>query len=146
MIRAGALAIAILSSAASAAFAAPVDLSGRWSFTSNVGAGEGCRFGGTATVTPTENTDQFEATLVAEHNCPDYYHFIVEQSADLRVTGKQVSVLSTIKDIVKQDTKPGWEDYAPDNFALTLQSDGHLFGSLNGRGVARWVRQEEGIS
>lgn len=146
MIRAVGSAAIIALACCGMAAADTADLSGRWSFSSNVGAGANCQFQGTATLLPTERADEYSANLIAEHTCPDYYHFIVEQTAEIHVTGKQISVLSTIKEMIKQDARPGWEDYSPDNFALTLQSDGHLFGSLNGRGIARWVRQEEGIS
>ncbi len=146
MIRTATLIALMALVSASPAFADSTDLSGRWSFTSKVGAGAGCTFQGTATVVATEKVDKFDAVLLAEHNCPDYYHFIVEQTADISVKGNQVTVLSTIQKIIKQETEPGWEDYSPDNFALTIQKSGNLFGSLNGNGASRWVRQEEGIS
>ncbi len=139
-----------LTLAASQAYAdredAIIDLSGQWEFTSTSGVNADCAFTGTAFLQKTETDGLYAATMTAEHYCPGFYHFVVEQTSEVRLFGDQVSVRSTIDRFVKRETEPGWESYVPDNFALTVRSDSRLFGTLNRRNAAEWQRTRGAMS
>ena len=130
--------IALLSAPVASAEKEPVsiDMSGSWEFSSNSGISADCSFTGTAFLEKTDEDGRYEGKLTAEHYCPGYYHFVVEQSSEVTVFGNQVSVRSNIERYIKRETEPGWESYVPDNFALTVKSQSRLFGTLNQRNAA----------
>ncbi|MEM6535300.1 MAG: hypothetical protein AAF613_06625 [Pseudomonadota bacterium] len=124
--------------------AALVDISGTWSI--SVRDRADCTFAGQATLLPTDNPAAYTAHLTMRHDCPEFGGAaIAVQKSDVSVLGKQVSVRSTIVEFPSGFSA----SYAPDDFALTIQSPNRMFGIQTdryGRLPAEWVRQESGIS
>lgn len=138
--------------AAGAILAAPhataetVSLAGTW--TINVQEQAPCEFAGQIHLRPVDQAT-YEGTLTMRHACPFFEdgEIIANQESRVSVKGNQVSVISKVVEFPMQED---WSDsYAPDNFALTVQSPNRLFGIQTDRyGTlpAEWVRTATGIS
>ena len=104
-----------------------------------------CQFGGYATVRQRE--DGYSADVTMRHVCPMYFAdgFTARQSSKITIMNNQVSVRSKVIEV----TPASGGAYAPDHFALTMQSDSRLFGThfdQYGSNPAEWVRSEAGTS
>ena len=123
---------------------APANIAGHWTFNARVD--ESCTFGGTARL---EKTDEgtYRCELTARQSCTALEDdYLVRQSCQVSVFGNQVSVRSTIEEFINGFSSPY---YYPDNFALTIQSDDYMFGTLVSSGSTKpseWRRSEGGIS
>ena len=137
------LAVTLGVPAANQAETAP-NLAGVW--TISVNDGPECEFGGQAVLKPTE--DGYTADLTMHHDCPFFPEggYTAVQTSEVSLLGNQVSVRSKIVEFANGN----WSNqYAPDHFALTIQSDGRLFGIQTdryGTKPAEWQRREAGIS
>lgn len=120
------------------------NLAGSW--TINVDDNEACEFNGRITIKPMPDGN-YEGELTMRHACPSFIEeYIVRQKATISVMRNQVSVRSEIIEFLSGTPAEG---YAPDNFALTIQSANRLFGVQTdrwGTEPAEWVRQASGIS
>lgn len=123
---------------------APVNIAGQWTFSARVD--ESCSFGGTAQLEKT-GEGAYRCELTARQSCTGLEDdYLVRQSCEVSVFGNQVSVRSQIEEFINGFSSPY---YYPDNFALTIQSDDYMFGSLVSSGATKpseWRRSEGGIS
>lgn len=140
----GFLACTLLCDAHSDTTEPEIDISGTWSI--SVRDRADCTFAGQAIVSPTDEPATYTAQLTMRHDCPEFGGAaIAVQESEVNVLGKQVSVRSTIVEFPSGFSA----SYAPDDFALTIQSATRMFGIQTdryGRLPAEWVRQESGIS
>mgnify|MGYP001794664038 CR=1 FL=1 len=119
------------------------DLSGTWSITT---LDDPCEFGGQATLTKSDTG--YVGQLIMRHDCPNWESGPITalQSSTISISGNQVSVRSKIIDF----PLTSWSStYAPDHFALTIQSADRMHGIQTdryGMKSATWVRSESGIS
>lgn len=136
--------------ALSLSFAAPAqaetvpNIAGSWTFTAKLPIE--CSFGGNAFFEKV-GENKFKGELTANQDCPGLdAPWVVRQSCEASMLGKQVSVRCTIAEFVN-----GFESryYYPDNFTLTAESSQRMFGALVSAGdanPAEWIRNETGIS
>ena len=145
MIRAALLALTALAFG-SAATSEDIDFTGTWSITTNEPAP--CSLTGQATLAPSPDKDvsDYACELTMRHVCPNGFDAVVRQSCKVRLTGRQVTVLSALEEAVNGASLA---QYAPDNFNLTIQSANELYGAhidAYGSLIATWTRSEGSIS
>jgi len=139
------LALASLAFATSA-IAEDTDFTGTWSITTSEPAP--CSLTGQATLTPSAdpNISDYTCELTMRHVCPNGFDAVVRQSCKVRLTGRQLTVISAIEEAVNGASLA---QYAPDNFNLTIQSVNELYGAhidAYGSLIATWTRSEGSIS
>lgn len=123
------------------------DLTGNWSVKAKM---TWCDFEGQMIVSPTEESHIFHGDLTMRQLCPGAEEPIVaHQTSKIYVTGKQVTVQSTITEVIDPYREEPNTTYAPDDFVMTVKSANELYGIQTdryGRRTARWTREELGIS
>lgn len=122
------------------------DVLGNWSFQTSPYRGGQCVMTGTMTLSPHPDEGRYACELTAVEMCSMWGRSVVRQSCDVRRFGDQVSVRSTIEEML--EAKFEGLVYVPDNFTLTVQSHERMFGALVSAVTApvEFRRANDGIS
>lgn len=124
----------------------PSDVLGSWSFQTKPYRGGQCLMTGTMRLSHDPEEGLYGCELTAVEVCSMWGRSVVEQSCLARRFGNQVSIRSEITQMLEQ--KAQGLVYVPDNFSLTIQDAGRMFGALVSAATApvEFRRSEEGIS
>ena len=104
------------------------DVLGNWSFQTRPYRDGQCVMTGTMNLSPHPDEGRYSCEITAVEMCSMWGRSVVRQSCDARRFGNQVSVRSTIEEMI--ETKAPDLLYVPDNFTLTIQSHERMFGAL----------------
>jgi len=128
----------------------PTDVLGTWTFQTTPYREGQCLMSGTMRLMPAPEEGVYKCELTAMEVCSLWGRSLVRQSCTARRFGNQVSIRSTIEEMLETKlADDGMEfTYVPDNFALTIQSAQRMFGSLVSAVAApvEFRRAESGIS
>lgn len=124
----------------------PSDVLGSWSFQTSPYRSGQCVMSGTMRLTPHPDEGRYECELTAVEMCSMWGRSVVRQSCEARRFGDQVSIRSTIEEML--ESKHEGLLYVPDNFTLTIQSQERMFGALVSAVTApvEFRRANDGIS
>jgi len=126
---AGMLALSLLTPAAIASDNKdPNDVLGTWTFQTQPYRQGTCSMSGQMMVTENPEEGLYDCELTAVEECETLGKSVVVQSCKVRRTRNQIAVRSIIEQMVEQ--KMEGLIYVPDNFALTVQSENYMYGSL----------------
>lgn len=122
------------------------DVLGNWSFQTRPYREGQCVMTGTMNLAPHPDEGLYTCELTAVEMCTQWGRSVVRQSCEARRFGNQVSVRSTIEEMI--ETKMPDMYYVPDNFTLTIQSHERMFGALVSAVTApvEFRRANDGIS
>jgi hypothetical protein len=122
------------------------DVLGTWSFQTKPYRQGQCVMTGTMSLTPHPDEGLYNCELTAVEMCTMWGRSVVRQSCEARRSGDQVSIRSTIEEML--ETKAPDLIYVPDNFSLTVQSHDRMFGALVSAVTApvEFRRANDGIS
>jgi hypothetical protein len=123
-----------------------VDILGTWSMQTKPYREGQCLMTGTMRLTPHPEKGRYNCELTAIEVCSMWGRSVVRQSCEVRRFGNQVSIRSTILEMLEQKGFAG--EYLPDNFSLTVQSSKRMYGALVSAVTApvEFRRSENGIS
>lgn len=124
----------------------PSDVLGSWSFQTKPYRSGQCIMTGTMRLSPDPEENVYGCELTAVEVCSMWGRSVVLQTCTARRFGNQVSIRSEISQMLEQKEKG--LIYVPDNFSLTIQDAGRMFGALVSAATApvEFRRSEEGIS
>lgn len=124
----------------------PSDVLGSWSFQTKPYRSGQCIMTGTMRLSPDPEENIYGCELTAVEVCSMWGRSVVLQTCSARRFGNQVSIRSQISQMLEQ--KEQGLVYVPDNFSLTIQDAGRMFGALVSAATApvEFRRSEEGIS
>lgn len=124
----------------------PSDVLGSWSFQTKPYRSGQCIMTGTMRLSLDPEENVYGCELTAVEVCSMWGRSVVLQSCSARRFGNQVSIRSEISQMLEQ--KEQGLVYVPDNFSLTIQDAGRMFGALVSAATApvEFRRSEEGIS
>lgn len=124
----------------------PSEILGSWSFQTKPYRSGQCIMTGTMRLSPDPEENIYGCELTAVEVCSMWGRSVVLQSCSARRFGNQVSIRSQISQMLEQ--KEEGLIYVPDNFSLTIQDAGRMFGALVSAATApvEFRRSEEGIS
>ncbi|MFN4226095.1 MAG: hypothetical protein ACK4HR_07230 [Hyphomonas sp.] len=122
------------------------DVLGNWSFQTKPYRQGQCVMTGTMSLTPHPEAGLYNCELTAVEMCSMWGRSVVRQSCEARRSGDQVSIRSTIEEML--ESKAEGLVYVPDNFSLTVQSHERMFGALVSAVTApvEFRRAADGIS
>jgi hypothetical protein len=122
------------------------DVLGNWSFQTRPYREGQCVMTGTMNLSPHPDEGLYTCEITAVEMCTMWGRSVVRQSCEARRFGDQVSVRSTIEEMI--ETKAPDMVYVPDNFTLTIQSHERMFGALVSAVTApvEFRRANDGIS
>ncbi|MBA3069555.1 MAG: hypothetical protein FP825_13870 [Hyphomonas sp.] len=122
------------------------DVLGSWSFQTRPYREGQCVMTGTMNLSPHPEEGRYDCEITAVEMCSMWGRSVVRQSCDARRFGNQVSVRSTIEEMI--ESKAPDLLYVPDNFTLTIQSHERMFGALVSAVTApvEFRRANDGIS
>lgn len=122
------------------------DVLGNWSFQTRPYREGQCVMTGTMNLSPHPDEGLYTCEITAVEMCTMWGRSVVRQSCQARRFGDQVSVRSTIEEMI--ETKAPDMIYVPDNFTLTVQSHERMFGALVSAVTApvEFRRANDGIS
>jgi hypothetical protein len=122
------------------------DVLGNWSFQTRPYREGQCVMTGTMNLSPHPDEGLYTCEITAVEMCTMWGRSVVRQSCQARRFGDQVSVRSTIDEII--ETEAPDMVYVPDNFTLTIQSHERMFGALVSAVTApvEFRRANDGIS
>jgi hypothetical protein len=122
------------------------DVLGNWSFQTKPYREGQCVMTGTMHLSPHPDEGLYTCEITAVEMCTMWGRSVVRQSCEARRFGNQVSVRSTIEEMI--ETKAPDMLYVPDNFTLTIQSHERMFGALVSAVTApvEFRRANDGIS
>lgn len=122
------------------------DVLGSWSFQTRPYREGQCVMTGTMNLSPHPDEGRYSCEITAVEMCSMWGRSVVRQSCDARRFGNQVSVRSTIEEMI--ESKSPDLLYVPDNFTLTIQSHERMFGALVSAVTApvEFRRANDGIS
>ena len=122
------------------------DVLGNWSFQTRPYREGQCVMTGTMNLSPHPDEGLYTCEITAVEMCTMLGRSVVRQSCQARRFGDQVSVRSTIEEMI--ETKAPDMVYVPDNFTLTIQSHERMFGALVSAVTApvEFRRANDGIS
>jgi hypothetical protein len=122
------------------------DVLGNWSFQTRPYRDGQCVMTGTMNLSPHPDEGRYSCEITAVEMCTMWGRSVVRQSCDARRFGNQVSVRSTIEEMI--ESKAPDLLYVPDNFTLTIQSHESMFGALVSAVTApvEFRRANDGIS
>jgi hypothetical protein len=122
------------------------DVLGNWSFQTRPYREGQCVMTGTMHLSPHPDDGLYACEITAVEMCSQWGRSVVRQSCEARRFGDQVSVRSTIEEMI--ETKMPDALYVPDNFTLTIQSRERMFGALVSAVTApvEFRRANDGIS
>ena len=104
------------------------DVLGNWSFQTRPYREGQCVMTGTMNLSPHPDEGLYTCEITAVEMCTMWGRSVVRQSCQARRFGDQVSLRSTIEEMI--ETKAPDMVYVPDNFTLTIQSHERMFGAL----------------
>lgn len=124
----------------------PGDVLGNWSFQTSPYRNGQCVMTGTMNLSPHPDEGRYNCELTAVEMCSMWGRSVVRQSCVASRFGDQVSVRSTIEEML--EAKFEGLVYVPDNFTLTIQSPQRMFGALVSAVTApvEFRRASDGIS
>jgi len=124
----------------------PSDVLGSWSFQTKPYRSGQCIMTGTMRLSSDSRENIYGCELTAVEVCSMWGRSVVLQTCSARRFGNQVSIRSEISQMLEQ--KEQGLVYVPDNFSLTIQDAGRMFGALVSAATApvEFRRSEEGIS
>ncbi len=124
----------------------PSDVLGNWSFQTSPYRSGQCVMTGTMRLSPHPDEGKYECELTAVEMCSMWGRSVVRQSCEARRFGDQVSIRSTIEEMLESKFESLM--YVPDNFTLTIQSHERMFGALVSAVTApvEFRRANDGIS
>ncbi len=124
----------------------PSDVLGSWSFQTSPYRSGQCVMSGTMRLSPHPDEGRYGCELTAVEMCSMWGRSVVRQSCEARRFGDQVSIRSTIEEML--ESKLEGLVYVPDNFTLTIQSQERMFGALVSAVTApvEFRRANDGIS
>jgi hypothetical protein len=127
---------------------APSDILGAWTFATKPYRGGQCTMTGTMMLSPGPDADTYECELTAIEMCSMWGRSVVVQSCKVSRFGNQVSVRSEIQEFLESKPESDSYSYWPDNFALTVQSETRMYGSLVSAATApvEFLRDLRGVS
>jgi hypothetical protein len=136
----------VLPAAAGKGDETPKDILGVWSFQTKPYRDGECLMTGTMSLAPHKEKGQYTCELTAVEVCTLWGRSVVRQSCQARRFGDQVSIRSTIVEML--ESKSEGLEYIPDNFTLTVQSGKRMFGALVSAvtAPAEFKRNNEGVS
>ena len=122
------------------------DVLGNWSCQTTPYREGQCVMTGTMNLSPHPDEGLYTCEITAVEMCTMWGRSVVRQSCQARRFGDQVSVRSTIEEMI--ETKAPDMVYVPDNFTLTIQSHERMFGALVSAVTAplEFRRANDGIS
>jgi hypothetical protein len=125
---------------------ASADVLGNWSFQTRPYRDGQCVMTGTMSLSPHKEEGRYTCELTAVEMCSMWGRSVVRQSCEAKRFGDQVSVRSTIEEML--ESKMPEMVYVPDNFTLTVQSSKRMFGALVSAVTApvEFRRANDGIS
>jgi len=125
----------------------PSDILGAWTFTTKPYRGGECQMTGTMVLSPAPEENVYACELTAIEKCTMWGQSVVVQSCNVRRFGDQVSVRSYIEEMLEMKPQAEGLIYVPDNFALTVQSENRMYGSLVSAATApvEFIRNLDGI-
>ena len=106
----------------------PGDVLGSWSFQTKPYREGRCLMTGTMRLTPAPEEGVYGCELTAMEMCSMWGRSVVLQECKARRFGNQVSIRSTIKEMLENKTEGLY--YVPDNFSLTIQDATRMWGAL----------------
>ncbi len=128
----------------------PGDVLGSWTFQTKPYRGGACGMTGMMRLTHDDEDGAYDCELTAVEVCSMWGRSVVVQSCKARRFGDQVSVRSTIEEMLESKFEPGTGgfSYVPDNFALTVQSAERMYGALISavNAPVEFRRTPEGVS
>ncbi|MEM1389903.1 MAG: hypothetical protein AAGG45_02390 [Pseudomonadota bacterium] len=124
----------------------PMDVLGTWTFQTKPYREGQCVMSGTMHLTDHPEEGRYGCELTAVEVCSMWGRSIVLQRCDARRFGDQVSIRSSITQILEKKTEN--LIYIPDNFSLTVQDQSRMWGALISAATApvEFRRAEEGMS
>ncbi|MEM7491853.1 MAG: hypothetical protein AAF296_00635 [Pseudomonadota bacterium] len=124
----------------------PMDVLGTWTFQTKPYREGQCVMSGTMHLTDHPEKGRYNCELTAVEVCSMWGRSIVLQSCDARRFDDQVSIRSSIAQILEKKTEN--LIYIPDNFSLTVQDHSRMWGALISAATApvEFRRAEEGMS
>ena len=124
----------------------PMDVLGTWTFQTKPYRDGQCVMSGTMHLTDHPETGRYNCELTAVEVCSMWGRSIVLQNCDARRFDDQVSIRSSIAQILEKKTEN--LIYIPDNFSLTVQDQSRMWGALISAATApvEFRRAEEGMS
>ncbi|MGC6499292.1 MAG: hypothetical protein ACON4C_03795 [Henriciella sp.] len=124
----------------------PVDVLGSWTFQTQPYRDGQCLMTGTMRLTSHPDRGLYGCELTAVELCSMWGRSVVVQTCQARRFGKQLTVRSSINQIVEQEMEG--LVYVPDNFTLTIQDAAMMYGALISAATAPAIfrRAIEGIS
>ena len=122
------------------------DVLGNWSFQTRPYREGQCVMTGTMNLSPHPDEGLYTCEITAVEMCTMWGRSVVRQSCQARRFGNQVSIRSTIEEMI--ETEAPDMVYVPDNFTLTIQSHERMFGALVSAVTApvEFRRANDGIS
>ncbi|MFN3912788.1 hypothetical protein [Hyphomonas sp.] len=122
------------------------DVLGSWSFQTRPYREGQCVMTGTMNLSPHPDEGRYSCEITAVEMCSMWGRSVVRQSCDARRFGNQVSVRSTVEEMIESNSPDLL--YVPDNFTLTIQSHERMFGALVSAVTApvEFRRANDGIS
>ncbi len=126
----------------------PSDILGAWTFATKPYRDGRCTMSGSMVLSPDPEDGVYACELTAIEQCDMWGKSVVVQSCTVRRFGNQVSVRSEIVEMLEQKPQTASLLYVPDNFALTVQSQNRMYGSLVSAATApvEFIRNLDGIS
>jgi len=112
----------------SAAEAARPDISGTWAFETERYRAGLCRLYGTLRLRPTPEDGVYRGAMTAIEDCEGEERWVVEQTNTAFAEDGQLSIQSTIVSFLEASADP--QLYAPDHFALEIESANLMVGQL----------------
>lgn len=124
----------------------PSDVLGSWTFQTKPYRDGQCLMTGTMHLTPDPREGLYGCELTAVEVCSMWGRSVVLQTCQARRFGKQVSIRSQISQMLERENEN--LEYIPDNFTLTIQDAGRMWGALVSAATApvEFRRSEKGIS
>ena len=122
------------------------DVLGNWTFQTKAYRGGQCLMTGSMRLSSHPEEGLYNCEITAVEVCSLWGRSVVLQSCAARRFGNQVSVRSSIDEMLEKDFEG--LIYVPDNFTLTIQSSERMFGALVSAVTApvEFRRSVEGIS
>lgn len=124
------------------------DILGSWTFATKPYRDGRCTMTGSMVLSPDPEDGVYACELTAIEQCDMWGKSVVLQTCSVRRFGNQVSVRSEIAEMLEQKPQTEALLYVPDNFALTVQSQNRMYGSLVSAATApvEFIRNLDGIS
>ncbi|MEL7129786.1 MAG: hypothetical protein AAGK23_09580 [Pseudomonadota bacterium] len=122
------LAIWIVGFTATSASAREENIIGSWSFETDRYRADTCVLYGSMQVRPTAEEDIYRCTFTAVEDCDGQDRWVVEQTCRASRDGDNLAIQSTIVNFLEFEQHT--ENYAPDHFALAVESANKMVGTL----------------